>query len=647
MYQKIFSLLFLIVVLVDGLFAQKTETYDSIYRPTEDLVGNAVFNYYTQGGRKVIDGDFKFENFESNSEANTRIEQNEWNGKYVEGVKTGKWTYERTLYNLEINGIENDELLYNLNPAVEITTANYMEGLPNGVWTYEYLVDNFTDTLARWTAEFKGGKLDGKLRIVKKAMDSSDTRIEIEGVAQKGLMDGKWIFTTKTDSTERIETRYYNMGILTRLLVEENGSFVKSVQYPLSPGMQTFVDSRISEIAFTENPVSLVFNDGYPNRSIQITSQQFANDYLERWIDQIYRFDSDMMSQIGLPFGVVRGIYPVSESEEQRIGEWLTLEADFRELLNQMELKFDENFTYTKDSTLLSIQKWKQHQDSILPYYRSWSSILAKENVQYYYRKGLLVNYAEDVLDADQIIVQGDTVEYVYSDKTDLFDDFLEVIYVLTERRLKKGKALLEKYQERKSELDLKTRITANRQELEIGINRLDSIFSSSSNANNFQPELEYIKTELYRSKFQSHYNKYRTQDNFTPEREQAIVDTLVHELNLIESMYNKVLNLDLKVKQIDTLYTELTFDPFTYSDNIPTRVKKRFYELTMNKLLSDIRTAILNSSSIDEANRYFAQIERLLKRMEYYVDKDTRKMEKRLRRANTIEERMALLNEN
>src|SRR5690606_42005167 len=100
------------------------------------------------------------------------------------------------------------------------------------------------------------------------------------------------------------------------------------------------------------------------------------------------------------------------------------------------------------------------------------------------------------------------------------------------------------------------------------------------------------------------------------------------------------------RAKELDSLYTDYVFDPFTYSDNVPTRLKKRLYNIV---------TEEMNTQLIEKAQTDYTQPGEVLKRLNkiyalqdrlfFLVDKNTIKLERKLRRAKSLNERLNLLN--
>ncbi|MCG7860004.1 hypothetical protein MD537_23690, partial [Flavihumibacter sediminis] len=89
---------------------------------------------------------------------------------------------------------------------------------------------------------------------------------------------------------------------------------------------------------------------------------------------------------------------------------------------------------------------------------------------------------------------------------------------------------------------------------------------------------------------------------------------------------------LPVRSKRIDSLYTIYTFDPFTFNDKFPRRIKKKLYDLIAVELYSDLLKQISINPSISEVRTGIRRLYDIQERLLFLHDKDTRKLERKLR---------------
>src|SRR5690606_22643844 len=103
---------------------------------------------------------------------------------------------------------------------------------------------------------------------------------------------------------------------------------------------------------------------------------------------------------------------------------------------------------------------------------------------------------------------------------------------------------------------------------------RLDSIYTTT-------PEEKTLSNILINSKdnyFQNHYEKELEQflSEKSIEQQIALGNNIVSQLSILERIHESAVEIAKAADKLDKLYTVYTFDPFTYSDGVPTRAKKR-----------------------------------------------------------------------
>ncbi len=634
------SLLFLLSVL--EINAQQTKIYDSIYQPAAGITGEAQFQYYLNDKKERIkNGNFLFERETRDSLSTNTATYNRWEGDYAENVKTGVWEYETKSHRIAIEEVSELNLEYSIYTEDEILKIDYLNGFPNGEISLEstlYIDRERVKTLKYFSAKILEGKLDGKFEFI--LANKENDLYSVIGEVNNGLMTGVWEFHFFEENIT--ETREYDRGILLRLTREKEDESL-TTEFPLSEELKATLNNEESDVELVNKPLSLTFSDGYARNSKYIKVQKKGEEILRMIFNEIFQYDESININEQLPLGTNRGFYQLSSEEQDALENWAVVETRYRENIQQLQnLKID-NVDFIEDANLQTTLKWAEKQEEIEEYIQPWNNILSKDQAAYYNRKGLLVDYTYNILSTDTIKVNEEEMVIEYKPRKK-GDNFLTFIVENFKDRNRVGDSLIHKFSNQMEELELDQEISEINSQIATVDQVVDSLYQK-------EPEHRQIRNTLYNTK--SHYYKNIFSDEFDAfanmadeARQLETGREIIINLELLENIYHNGLNISKRHSKLDSLYTEYTFDPFTYSDQVPVRKKKRLYNLVTDDIINRI---------IDRANSSYLNPKEVLKNLQlayqmqerliFLEDKNTEKLERRLRRSDNLEERIELLN--
>lgn len=636
-------LLNLFVSFQTSVFSQEIKQYDSLYKPQSFKLGHATFDYYfNRKGEAIKHGEFAFKSEQKDSTSNNTAFINLWNGQYNNNNKIGKWTYKTKSHAVEIKDISESSVQYVISTNETNKSLEYKDGYPDGEYNFKvnlYEDDKLVRNTELLTTNLKNKKIDGTIKL--SFLDKAQDKITLKGKATDGLMEGTWEFYYSKDDIREI--RQYKNGILLTLTKVKKIDTILNLVYPQSEIIQKALNENKSS-QLINSPLSLIYSDGYPRNSKYIRAQSDGEKVLNRALKVIFKHDNEAFINNSLPLGTNRAFYPLNSDEKNQIKKWETTEANYRDRVNTIKTLEIDNLTFVKDSTIQTIIHWAKKQDSLKNYIKPWNDILLKEQIEYYNRQGLLIDYARELLEADTIVTEKNTHIFHYKPKVQEKPNFLSYIVLNFEDRTHVADSLIALFNEKAQELHLANEVLTMNNRIVDKSTSTDSIYAQPLTDNKLYTLITKTKKHFVEVEFVERFNQLISEDELPSKVKQG--EDILANFELLDQTYEVASNIDERAKELDSLYTDYVFDPFTYSDNVPTRLKKRLYNIVTEEMNSQLIEKAQNSYKepaevLKRLNKIYALQERLF----FLVDKNTIKLERKLKRNKSLEERLTLLN--
>lgn len=642
--QKL-SLLFLFLLFLNGdiSYSQQVTTFDSIYTPAGGEPGKAKFEYYEdREGRKIKHGDFTFIRENRPESSGTTAVYEFWKGRYNENVKVGEWVYETRKHLVDIRNISDVNLDYSILTEEEVLNITYNNGFPEGEILMEstlYANKEPVKKLKNFRTNLQNGRIHGEFEFL--AANETEDSLSVYGRVENGLMVEEWGFNYFYD--DRRETRNYERGVLLELTKAGGDQEPKILDFPISDGLRAALNNEETTVELANKPLSLHFSDGYPRTSVYIQEQQKGEDALLAILKDVFRYDPGIDLSRQLPLGTNRGFYPLSSEERDYLAEWPEVEALYRNTLQELNSMRIENLNVVQDDDIQLILNWAERQQDLREYIKPWNNILSKEQIEYYNREGLLVDYAQNLLARDTITYGDEQEIFQYAPREER-ENFLLYIVDNFKDRNKVGDSLMQVFANKMETLEINREIAGLDETIRKKKEEVDSIFSIPVN----YPGLDNLLSRTYNNFDENIYEKNLDRFLYHDELSEKIEvgQNLVVNLEILKEIHSAAVDISTRHEQIDELYTELTFDPFTFSDQVPVRKKKRLYNLVAGDIMGGlINRAGENVSEPTEVLKDLQLALQMQERLVFLEDKNTRRLERRLRRSNSLNDRIELLN--
>lgn len=624
-------------------FSQQIRTYDSIYSPLPDLEGRATFDYYEDSeGRKIKHGDFRFVREERSPDSRETAIYTAWSGQYDENEKVGEWTYESRKHLVSIKEISEVKLDYNIYTIEEILSMPYVNGYPEGrirLQSTLYADKKPLKRLKSFETEMREGRMQGEFNYF--LAEENEDILAIYGRLQDGLMVGKWDFDFLQEGVT--ENREYRNGVLLRMNRSAKGYESELIEFPISEGLAAALEGEESKVELANKPLSLHFSDGYPRNSLYIKVQQKGEDALKMVLEEIFQYDRGIDLSQQLPLGTNRGFYPLSSEERKKLVEWTEAEAQYRHVINELNNLRIESLPLVKDDEINAILEWTEKQEEIRDYIRPWNNILTTEKVEYYNRKGLLKDYARDLLHADTLQV-GEERRILEYEPRDEPENFLYYIVENFRDRNRVGDSLKTRFAERVESLEVNREIAGLAETIVQTREEVDSLYRIPVNLNPLDQLLQKVRRDFVGEVYPVEYERFGQEED--RDRKVETGRELVVNLELVKEIHQTAILLATRHEELDELYTEYTFDPFTFSDEVPVRKKKRLYNLVTEEIIEALLgRASRNTEEPAEVLKDLQLAYQMQERLVFLEDKNTRRLERRLQKSRSLNERVELLN--
>ena len=621
-------------------FSQRILRFDSLYVNELGVPGEAAFNYYLDRGKVIKSGDFSFKAEWSDNLCPTHLIKENWTGSYRENQKHNEWTYTVKEYNVVIKSISDEEMEYDVYLVQSDFKVNYNRGDFDDKFTYErtqYINDEKKRTLEKLELTFSDNKVNGEINYQKNDTEES---VSIKGKAFKGLMDGTWTFNHS--SAEIVEKRKYKKGVLISLFRESGKDTLEYLEFPLSEEIQHHLDNKHGDFEMADKPLSLLFSDGYPRNCQYISAQKVYNEYLGYMLDITFLFDQDNELKHGLVLGTNRGYYPLSNREKDLLKGWPEQEFKYRKTLQRANDQLFLNIRYREDSMMQVLSEWIIAQESLLEYIKPWDEILFKDQLEFYYRKGLVMDYARSVLENDSIYVHDSLLIFNY-DTEKKHDDFLSYLHANFGERMQMGDSIINMVDRRLGTLYLADEVGVLNVEIIRAKSKMDSIYKHTNFNMDIAPFAHNATNFYLTTYFEIEYDFFLEASSISVQKESGA--ELLKDLIVLQDIHKEFGIITERMNLLDSLYTEYSFDPFTYSDKVPVRAKKKLYDIVAMDMFYKMLTRIdpMKSEPGDVLNALHL-ISTLQKRLIFLRDKDTKKLERKLRSNKSLKDRLELL---
>lgn len=651
MKQMVFFLLLSILHSITGI-AQVKSVYEGEYT-FQGKKGTATFEFLENSGEMVMDGFFRFDYLEKDSLDETVLHKFQVTGEQVRNKRNGTWIFDRETHRINLEDVVNFEIVSSLKSENIHVKAMYEEGVKAGTWTFKQ--NNYVNGELKPKAEAAGIVFsDGKIikNFAYRNFEGEFTQLIRGEINSNGYMDGEWSLVYLKDSILVSEVRKYENGFLLGVIQRnlETGAAIKEVIfYETIEKLQKLDAGNQNPFKIASADFGLTYNDGFQSGSPQLQIQKSGNRFIDNFISKLLQFDKNN------PKAGTNGNYPIITKRFE-----YELYDELDGLLSSLQEKYalfrDTVETYS-EMNALALNKDKS--DSLAfthAYFKSRTQKLEQmKQLMDLIRTGEiryvdLNNYTRSGV---PFLSPLDLIAYSYRDKENRKILDREVGYGKALSFLKRVEANLEeeirlstdlaRYANRKLQsievnsrlVGIEEEITEKRVLVESMYERHEAILESESHFfENFTDHfLGRLFTELL--------SDYAETEKPTTKISKGV--QLLDFLNELETLYPALAAIYPRNEEIDKIYKEETFDPFTYT-RYKARAKPRLFEAGMENLFPHYMTEMILEEDYTSIRKHLEKITLLQEKLIDLRDAPGKSLERRLGKTKNPEKIASLL---
>ena len=642
-----FSRCFLVLALLysNDIWGQEKKIYSGAYS-WRGFEGKADFEFYSfDKDSVVLDGDFKFQSKklpQKDELLKVLVE-----GAYDRNKKAQKWNYLTEDYKVTIRDVKDLELVADLSGTLIELKANYEEGVPSGNWVYEeYSVDGprkvrraFSDQLL-----FKKGDLSEKLEI----QFRNNGRAEfIRGkLLENGVMDGEWVIVYKEGDKLISEVRNYLNGFLIGMVkrdLKTDQLIMDKVYFETIDKLNLLDQGKNTGFRVADRVFNLDYRDGFLSDSEEAISQNAGNQFIKEFLSKLLKFESSYVNAAGqlidYPMHTRRMVYEFNRTQQRLIE---TIPGSYKSLISKIETYLgDDSFVLNKNSSESMAYAYQIHSDleNRLKGLEELVKLLETKDIQYH-DVSLLEKSLENKFQKEipiNFTYGGESVSRSLSFSK---EEFSKGFFRGLDSWLTQISELIDQQQDLVDESLFVIRQDSELLDLEKQIAQ-----KSEATRNLYQEDFanEYIKAvyeQLYTQTLQKLTGDFAKEQEF--DKKKAIGQNILDLLSILISNYPELLELDSYSQQVDELYQEEVFNPFTYS-RYNQRIKPKLYD-AYERLLEYYQTQLMQERNSKQLSVWIQKIQTLSSKMVSLVDQDTKSIERSINKRATISKLEQLL---
>lgn len=638
-FSPSFFIIFICLLTFITSNAQNRQTFEGSFLLKNDLEGQANYQYYIDKRDTVKQGNFSFLSIEETEKVFDCVKIE---GVYNKNYKNGKWTY--SFKNLEkgsLETLEDNKLVYKTSGKEKKIVGDYKSSKANGTWiAIEQKIrdSKATDTISLVKANYTNGILTGEIL-------AFNEQFEFAGhTNNEGLADKTWTIVHKEINVT--EHRIYKNGIIQDHCFEENGDtiFCNYVGF----------DKEIDEDELWENiniDKKYFALLEYINLGVVKNGDKKADD---AYLDKINRSNDFILSLLwsisennqvnfgnflkgSTPIKKVKAKvrkYPFTKEEKAEMSKAHDLLLENMELLDDFFKNPDVEINiYTNQDLMFTYEIMNIFKDNF-DKQKSYIDKISKSEYEYLNRSTFLEqtlpypNYPEKVnyTFRDSEFTESYDFPNIDVEQENKFQIMLDH---LTEMRnaLKDLEDLSSKYLATSTK---ESKLAPLEKKM---VTKKDSILNLYKNKSNREDFNEYHENVAQKIETMVR-GEVKNYSELPLEDKMDAISTLNDCFGNILKLYEKQAEIPKKIDRLDEVYTRVVFNPYTFTD-MEERIKERIYKAYENNLKDFVLDDMQEHITCNDIKKKYNNFELLYRKMMVLRDKDTKDIERELRRVN------------
>lgn len=619
--------------------AQVRSVFDGPYT-FQGKEGTATFEVLPGDEKNPVrDGFFRFDHLEKDRSDPTILHKFQVTGEYIQNQRSGTWIFEQETHRVELQDVVNFELVSSLTSDKRYVEANYTDGVKTGLWRFRE--EKFIDGKIQPKAEANGILFsEGKItkNIDYRAFEGDFTQLIRGEINDQGYLDGEWSMVYLEDGKLISEVRNYERGFLlgiTKRNLKTGVRVNEVIFHETIERLQKLEEGPQTAFKIADRDFGLVYNDGFPSNSLPIHIQKSGNQFIHAFISKLLQYDTEESEQASYPIRTKRFEYSLYKETEELLAS-----------ISEKYLTFKDSTTKYAHMHALALNKDKS--DSLAYAQAFFTNRLKKveqmEELMELIRTGDLRFY-----DLSNFTARGvgflsplDLINYSYQDQERSKIIPREVDYANPQSFLKRVDSHLEEEiafanaMARYTRKELQSiRISHALATIEESLREKQSLVDSLYHNHPATSPTERQFFDKFTDNFLHKNLQEKLSDYATAKETDEKVtrgEELLDYFTELQTRYPEIAAVFSRNSEIDALYKEETFDPFTYT-RYQARAKPRLFEAGMNTLLLHYLEELAEEKNYRQMKNHLNQIELLQRKLIDLRERSTKSLERKLGR--------------
>lgn len=641
------------IFLSNALFAQDRSVYEGPY-VFQEKEGEATFEFLEQNEQEqVLDGFFRFDFLENDSSDQTILYKFQVTGEYDENKRSGTWIFDQEKHRVIIEDVVNFKPVNRLESEEVYVEAEYKDGIKTGVWNFKENV--FVNGKLNPKADATGISFsEGKIvkNIDYRDFEGDFTQLIRGEINESGYMDGEWSLAYLENGILVSEVRNYENGFLLgikRRNLETGEGLEEVIFYETIGKLQRLQEENPNSFSIAERNFGLLYNDGFQSDRPQVKIQKAGNRFIDDFISKLLQYDGvspDPSNGDKYPFFTRRFQYNFDSEQEKLLVAIQEKYQTFKDTvlkysnLNALELNAE------KSDSLAFTQAYFNNRSIKIDQMKELMDLIESGNIQFYD----LENFTKGGI---SFLSPLEVISYSYDnqEKRKIFDQdvgyggksgFLEVVNTYLNSELDLSEKLALYANEKLYSLEINSRLIALEEEISEQRALVETIYGNHEAINEREERFfDDFSENFLQDRFNDLLKSYAEADNSEIKSDQGRL--LLDFLKEMQTIYPDLAAVFLRNEDLDKLYKEETFDPFTYT-RYQARAKERLYEAGAVKLFDHYLDALVQENDYTRIRNHIDKIELLQQKMTDLREGSTKSLERKLGRNNSPNRIAALL---
>ncbi|SHN09574.1 hypothetical protein SAMN04488057_106197 [Cyclobacterium lianum] len=643
---KHFLILILIVFQHSIAWGQSQQVYDGDYE-FKGRQGQATFEFSEDNdGKLILDGFFRFRLTEIDSLDQTLLKKFQVSGEYQQNKKEGNWRFDSEIHRISLDDVIDFEVIASLESEDIEVNATYRNGIREGNWRFDertFVQGELAPKATANSIKFSDGYIVDDIYF--RRFEGDFTQFIRGEINDRGFMDGEWSLVYLKDSLLISEVRNYENGFLlglTKRNLKSNERIEEAIFYSTIEKLNQANEGENEGFEIAERKFGLVFNDGYRPSSPHLKIQVDGNEFIDEFISKLLQFDEAVDEDgkiLTYPFFTKRFEFEYESETEESLREIPKIYSELEELVTRTSEMNSLSLNKDKSDSLSFAYRYFQDRKLKIEQMAYFLDLIESGDIKYFDLNNFTGRGIEFMSPIDLITYeyQGDTLRRMIPRVVSVEGN--EAFFKSFENYLREELSIASRLGSYVDDQLYSIEVDNTLMALEAKIleekTRVDSLYLGQETGSEEEQEMfEAIFANFLKESFADFSEQYAEAEDFAIKTEKGeLMLDLLNELTIRLPELSAIYPAN---EEIDELYKEETFNPFTYT-RYDVRAKERLYESGAVKLFEHYLEALKDESDYTQIKDHISKIQKLQERMIQLRDADTKGLERRLGRRSSI----------